>query len=124
MKKALLLAWVLFASYTAFCQSPAVYLNSDYSGDSMSLAASYPNLAGSHCQVTWHRRILSVRIPEGWQVELFAGADFSGATISLTADVPDLSTLEWEGKTASIRVSHTTAIKNGICPCLKAKPIK
>ena len=122
MKQAIILAVMLYTSLEVFSQSPVIYLNTDYSGANLALSASYPNLAGQNCQITWHRHIMSVRIPKGWQVELFAGADYSGSSIILTSDVSDLSTLEWEDKTASIRVSHDSVLGPDVCPCLKTSP--
>ena len=121
MKRAIILAVMLYTSLEVFSQVPVVYLNSDYSGASLSLTASYPDTHGQDCIHDWHQHMVSIRVPKGWLVELFSGANYTGASISLTSDVPELSILEWEEKTASIRVSHVSLLGNKPCPCMKAK---
>ena len=108
-------------SLTVFSQVPVLYLNSDYSGASLSLTASYPDTRGQDCIRDWRQHMVSIRVPKGWMVELFTGANYTGASISLTSDVPELSILEWEEKTASIRVSHVSVLGDQPCPCMKAK---
>ena len=123
MKKVLMVTFLMTAFLGAFSQVPAAYLTADYSGGVVALTASYPSLDGYRCQNNWTQHIASVRVPEGWTVELFEGPNYTGPSTVLTSDVSNLNSIGWNDRATSVRVSRGAALADGICPCLRKAPL-
>jgi len=123
MKKILLLSFLTPAFFAAFSQAPIAYSSADYSGMRVGLTASYPGLDGYRCEENWSHHIESIRVPDGWKVELFEGTNYTGTSTELTSDVTNVSYIGWSDRIASIKVSRGGTLKDGICPCLKKAPM-
>jgi hypothetical protein len=123
MKKILIMALIMAGFCTAFSQVPTAYLTPDYSGGIVALTASYPSLDGYRCQANWTQHIASVRVPDGWTVELFEGPNYTGASTQLTSDVPNLNNLGWANRATSVKVTHGSILGDGICPCQRKAPM-
>jgi hypothetical protein len=123
MKKFLLIALLIPSFYTGFSQVPTAYLGADYTTGLVALTASYPSLDGYRCVANWSHHIAAVRVPDGWTVELFEGPNYTGASTVLTSDVPNLTSLGWGERAVSIKVTRTSLLADGICPCQKKAPI-
>jgi hypothetical protein len=71
-----------------------VYQNTNFQGDDQPILGNQPDLddvpgcGGSGAD--WNDCISSIRIPSGWEVTVFEEDDYAGASMTFTADVPDL----------------------------------
>lgn len=124
MKKILMTAFLMISLMTAFAQVPLAYSNADYSGAIVGLNASYPSLDGYRCQTNWNQHIESLRIPDGWKVEIYEGPNYTGGSTTLTSDVSNMSGIGWSNRIASVKVSRSAAtLSDGVCPCLRKAPL-
>ncbi|MEV4096231.1 hypothetical protein [Streptosporangium saharense] len=82
-----------------------VYSEADYQGKSAELGVGWHKLDSNQAL---NNAITSVRVPEGWTVELFDGEYQSGAKVKLTADTPQLPA-SINNKASSVVVESTNA---------------
>ena len=87
-------------------QDPTFAEHIDYAGASVQWSQDQ-----SFVGWDWNDRISSVRVPAGWTVILYEHADYGGATLTLTSDVPDLRNFAgpgadgtWNDAASSIRI--------------------
>lgn len=78
-----------------------VYVHAGFAGSSQAMNADVRNLSDAEgpCAPTedsagtWNDCISSVRVLPGWGATLYGDRDYRGATLDVTADVPDLNAI-------------------------------
>lgn len=64
---------------------------------------------------TWNDRVSSVRVPAGYQVELYWDRNYGGRSLILNGDTPNLVTLQFNDKASSFRIRKSNkSAKRGI----------
>jgi hypothetical protein len=107
---------------TPLDQGIVVYVHSGYRGTSQQIGADVADLnkAEGPCSIdenggggSWNDCISSIRVLPGWTAKIYGDKDFRGASLDVSADIPDLSAINadcshsFNDCISSIRVSKT-----------------
>src|SRR5262245_37835312 len=99
---------------TAPSNTVVIYADTNYRGNSRAMlgnAADLDALPGcGGAGADWDDCISSIRIPSGWEVTVFEHDDYTGASMTFSADVPDLERVpgpcgnDWDDCISSIQL--------------------
>lgn len=78
-----------------------LYENPGYGGASLCVKANNPRFT------TWNDRASSARVEPGYALELFDGAKFTGRSLKLTANTPNLAGRSFDNLSSSFKVGRT-----------------
>ena len=87
---------------TPLDQGIVIYIHADFTGSSQQINADVRDLtktqgpcsSGAEGETpTWRKCVSSIRVLPGWSATLYRDEDFSGRSIAVTSDTPDLRNL-------------------------------
>jgi len=89
---------------TAIDEGVVLYVHANFVGSSQQIATDVPDLSavegpcggGDESSPTWNDCVSSIRVLPGWGATLYGDKRFKGATLTVTADVPDLKAVTGE----------------------------
>jgi Peptidase inhibitor family I36 len=91
-----------------------IYQDTNFRGDSRAVASNAPDLDDlpgcGGAGADWDDCISSIRVPTGWEITVFEHDDYTGASMTFTADVADLEQQrgpcgdDWDDCISSIQV--------------------
>lgn len=84
------------------------FQDSNYGGYGVSLPAGSYNLAKLRAYGAKNDDITSLKVAAGYKAVLYADDNFTGASITITGDVPLLDVSTWNDKTSSLIISATS----------------
>ena len=88
---------------TALDEGIIIYLHSGFRGTSQAIATDVQNLGAVEgpcpkgdsdaMTLSWDDCVSSIRVMAGWGATIYRDRDFKGASLEVTADLPDLSAI-------------------------------
>lgn len=124
MRKSCVITILLLAAVAVACgddgpttptgATVVIYQDTNFRGDSRAVVTDAPDLDDlpgcGGAGADWDDCISSIRVPRGWEITVFEHDDYTGASMTFTADVVDLEQQrgpcgdDWDDCISSIQV--------------------